>query len=100
MMATRKLAVRKPRKAPERAPRKLTDDHIEALREFADSDVADRRKLASQSERSGGIEYPNSIVKGLFVLVDANRTIWRFRRRRREKGVRTTIFRTLGEWPM
>lgn len=100
MMATRKLAVRKPRKAPERAPRKLTDDHIEALREFADSDVADRRKLGSESERSDGIEYPDSIVKGLFVFVGANRTIWRFRRRRREKGVRTTIFRTLGEWPM
>ncbi|WP_459593615.1 integrase arm-type DNA-binding domain-containing protein [Bradyrhizobium diazoefficiens] len=100
MMATRKLAVRKPRKAPERAPRKLTDDHIEALREFADSDVADRRNLGSEAERSEGVEYPDSIVKGLFVFVGANRTVWRFRRRRREKGVRTTIFRTLGEWPM
>ncbi|MCK1523057.1 tyrosine-type recombinase/integrase [Bradyrhizobium sp. 17] len=100
MMATRKLAVRKARKAPERAPRKLTDDHIEALREFADSDVADRRSHGVENERSEGVEYPDSIVKGLFVFVGANRTIWRFRRRRREKGVRTTIFRTLGEWPM
>ncbi|QPF91484.1 tyrosine-type recombinase/integrase [Bradyrhizobium commune] len=100
MMATRKLAVRKARKAPDRAPRKLTDDHIEALREFADSDVADRRSLGSEGERSEGVEYPDSIVKGLLLFVGANRTIWRFRRRRREKGVRTTIFRTLGEWPM
>jgi integrase len=100
MMATRKLAVRKARKALDRAPRKLTDDHIEALREFADSDVADRRNLGTESERSEGVEYPDSIVKGLFVFVGSNRTIWRFRRRRREKGVRTTIFRTLGEWPI
>ncbi|QOZ79927.1 hypothetical protein XH83_33835 [Bradyrhizobium sp. CCBAU 53351] len=100
MAATRNLPARRARKAPARAPRKLTDDHIEALREFADSDAADRRSFGTNNERSEGVEYPDSIVKGLFVFVGANRTVWRFRRRRREKGVRTTIFRTLGEWPM
>ena len=65
-------------------PRKLTDQHIEALREFFDN----------------ACSYPDSIVKGLHVYIGAHKTIWRFQRRRRIKGQRSTSFKTLGEWPM
>lgn len=73
-MATRKSATK---------PRRLTDEHIGALREF------DTRGT-----------YPDSIVFGLHVYIGATKTIWRFQRRRRIKGQRLTAFKTLGEWPM
>jgi integrase len=73
-MATRKATIK---------PRRLTDEHIEALREF------DTRGT-----------YPDSIVFGLHVYVGTTKTIWRFQRRRRIKGQRSTAFKTLGEWPM
>ena len=64
-------------------PRKLTDAHIEALREFD--------TLGS---------YPDSVVFGLRIFVGTRKTTWRFQRRRRIKGTRSTSFKTLGEWPM
>jgi integrase len=64
-------------------PRKLTDAHIEALREFD--------TLGS---------FPDSVVFGLRIFIGARKTIWRFQRRRRIKGTRSTSFKTLGEWPM
>jgi integrase len=73
-MATRSATIK---------PRKLTDAHIEALREFD--------KLGT---------FPDSIVFGLHIFVGAQKTTWRFQRRRRVKGVRSMTFRTLGEWPM
>ena len=73
-MATRKSSTK---------PRRLSDGHIEALREF------DTRGT-----------YPDSVVFGLHVYVGATKTIWRFQRRRRIKGQRSTAFKTLGEWPM
>ena len=70
-----------------RTPRLLTDDHIEALREFADDDPA---QLGY---------YPDSKVFGLTVFLGKKSTIWRFRQQSRSKGKRSSVFKTLGSWP-
>lgn len=85
-MAT-KFSARKPPKhtdpnAPIR-PRKLSDQHIEALREF--------NTLGT---------YPDSVVPGLRIRVGVHRSTWLFFQRRRIRGERSTTFRALGTWPL
>lgn len=85
-MAT-KLSARKPRRntdpdAPIKA-RKLSDQHIEALREFDTLGT-----------------YPDSVVPGLRIRVGVHRSTWLFFQRRRTKGKRSTTFRALGTWPL
>ena len=70
-----------------RKSRLLDDDHIEALREFADDD-----------EKMRGY-YPDSKVFGLTVFLGAKSTVWRFRQQSRTKGKRSSVFKTLGNWP-
>jgi integrase len=70
-----------------RKPVILTDDLVEARREFADDDP----KLLGY--------YPDSKVFGLQIFVGAKSTVWRFRQQRRFKGTRTSSFKTLGHWP-
>ena len=70
-----------------RKPRLLSDDHIEALREFADD----------QSSLLG--YYPDSKVFGLNIFLGAKSTVWRFRQQSRIKGKRSSVFKTLGNWP-
>ena len=70
-----------------RKPRLLTDDHIEALREFADDDPA----------RLG--YFPDSKVFGLTIFLGTKSTVWRFRQQSRSKGNRSSVFKTLGNWP-
>ena len=69
-----------------RKPRLLDEDHIEALREFAD-------------EPSGLGYYPDSKVFGLTIFLGAKSTVWRFRQQSRAKGKRSSVFKTLGYWP-
>jgi hypothetical protein len=69
-----------------RKPRLLDEDHIEALREFAD-------------EPSGLGYYPDSKVFGLTIFLGAKSTVWRFRQQSRTKGKRSSVFKTLGYWP-
>src|ERR1700678_1490034 len=69
-----------------RKPRLLSDDHIEALREFADD----------QSSLLG--YYPDSKVFGLNIFLGAKSTVWRFRQQSRIKGKRSSVFKTLGNW--
>ena len=70
-----------------RKPRLLEDKHIEALREFADDDPA---QLGY---------YPDSKVFGLTIFLGAKSTVWRFRQQSRSKGKRSSVFKTLGNWP-
>ncbi len=70
-----------------RKPRLLDDDHIEALREFADD------------EPSSLGYYPDSKVFGLTIFLGAKSTVWRFRQQSRTKGKRSSVFKTLGNWP-
>src|SRR5579872_3695751 len=70
-----------------RKPRLLDDNHIEALREFADDDPV----LCGY--------YPDSKVFGLTIFLGAKSTVWRFRQQGRRKGKRTSVFKTLGNWP-
>src|SRR5580704_4475693 len=70
-----------------RKPRLLSDDHIEALREFAD----DQPSLLGY--------YPDSKVFGLNIFLGAKSTVWRFRQQSRIKGKRSSVFKTLGNWP-
>src|SRR5258708_5721577 len=69
-----------------RKPRLLDENHIEALREFADE------------ETSLGY-YPDSKVFGLSIFLGAKSTVWRFRQQSRNKGKRSSVFKTLGNWP-
>ena len=69
-----------------RKPRLLDDDHIEALREFADNE-------------EGRGYYPDSKVFGLTIFLGAKSTVWRFRQQGRSKGKRSSVFKTLGNWP-
>jgi integrase len=69
-----------------RKPRLLDDHHIEALREFADD------------PRLGGY-FPDSKVFGLSIFLGAQSTVWRFRQQGRNKGKRSSVFKTLGNWP-
>ncbi|MEO6783592.1 MAG: integrase family protein [Bradyrhizobium sp.] len=64
-------------------PRKLSDQHIEALREF--------NTLGT---------YPDSVVPGLRLRVGVHRSTWLFFQRHRIKGKRSTTFRALGTWPV
>jgi integrase len=64
-------------------PRKLSDQHIEALREF--------NALGTFSD---------SVVPGLRLRVGVHRSTWLFFQRHRIKGKRSTTFRTLGTWPV
>src|ERR1035437_4226977 len=57
-----------------RKPRLLDEDHIEALREFADD-----------NEEGRGY-YPDSKVFGLTIFLGAKSTVWRFRQQRRSKS--------------
>jgi hypothetical protein len=57
-----------------RKPRLLDDDHIEALREFADD------------EPSSLGYYPDSKVFGLTIFLGAKSTVWRFRQQSRTKA--------------
>jgi integrase len=70
-----------------RKPRLLTDDQIEAAREFADDDA---KHLGY---------YPDSKVFGLTIFLGAKSTVWRFRQQSRSKGKRSSVFKTLGNWP-
>src|ERR1017187_6488020 len=70
-----------------RKPRLLDDDHIEALREFADDNEVGRGY------------YPDSKVFGLTIFLGAKSTVWRFRQQGRNKGKRSSVFKTLGNWP-
>src|SRR5579872_4013072 len=70
-----------------RKPRLLEDKHIEALREFADDDPA----LLGY--------YPDSKVFGLTIFLGTKSTVWRFRQQSRTKGKRSSVFKTLGNWP-
>ena len=70
-----------------RKPRLLNEDSIEALREFADDEP-----------RLGGY-FPDSKVFGLSIFLGAKSTIWRFRQQGRNKGKRSSVFKTLGNWP-
>ena len=70
-----------------RKPRLLDDTHIEALREFADDEPSDLGY------------YPDSKVFGLTVFLGAKSTVWRFRQQSRTKGKRSSVFKTLGNWP-
>jgi integrase len=81
-----KAPVQKEPKA-KRKPRLLDDNHIEALREFADEDPA----LLGY--------YPDSKIFGLTIFLGAKSTVWRFRQQSRSKGKRSSVFKTLGNWP-
>jgi hypothetical protein len=70
-----------------RKPRLLDEKHIEALREFADDDPG----LLGY--------YPDSKVFGLTIFLGAKSTVWRFRQQSRSKGKRSSVFKTLGNWP-
>jgi hypothetical protein len=70
-----------------RKPRLLGEDHIEALREFADD------------EPSNLGYYPDSKVFGLTIFLGAKSSVWRFRQQSRTKGNRSSVFKTLGNWP-
>jgi integrase len=70
-----------------RKPRLLDDNHIEWLRDLADDD-----------EKLRGY-YPDSKVFGLTVFLGAKSTVWRFRQQSRTKGSRSSVFKTLGNWP-
>src|ERR1035441_6453297 len=70
-----------------RKPRLLDEDSIEALREFADDEP-----------RLGGY-FPDSKVFGLSIFLGAKSTVWRFRQQGRNKGKRSSVFKTLGNWP-
>jgi integrase len=65
-----------------RKPRKLTDEHIEALREL---------------EFRGLV--PDSIVQGLFIYLGVHRTSWIYKKWSRTKGRRTSTEQTIGHWP-
>jgi integrase len=69
-------------------PSKLSDQRIEALREFANDDP----KLLGT--------YPDSVVPGLRIRVGVHRSTWLFFQRHRIKGRRSTTFRALGTWPL
>ncbi len=64
-------------------PRKLSDQHIEALREF--------NTLGTFSD---------SVVPGLRIRIGVHRSTWLFFQRHRIKGKRSTTFRALGTWPL
>jgi integrase len=64
-------------------PRKLSDQHIEALREFDTLGT-----------------YADSVVPGLRIRVGVHRSTWLYFQRHRIKGNRSTTFRSLGTWPM
>jgi integrase len=70
-----------------RKPRLLDEHQIDALREFADDDP----KFCGY--------YPDSKVFGLTVFLGAKSTVWRFRQQSRTKGSRSSVFKTLGNWP-
>src|SRR5258708_39526940 len=76
-------------KAPvhKRKPRLLDEDHIEWLRDLADD------------EPSNLGYYPDSKVFGLTIFLGAKSTVWRFRQQSRTKGKRSSVFKTLGNWP-
>src|SRR3979409_1440429 len=63
-----------------RKPRLLDEDHIEALREFADD------------KPSNLGYYPDSKVFGLTIFLGAKSSVWRFRQQSREKGKRSSVF--------
>jgi hypothetical protein len=71
-----------------RKTRVLSDDHIAALREFAD----DEPGIIGQSFR-------DSKVFGLMIFIGAQANVWRFKQQRRVKGKMTAHFKTLGKWP-
>jgi len=85
-MATKFSARKRPKHTDPNAPikaRKLSDQHIEAMREF------DARGT-----------FPDSVVPGLRIRVGVHRSTWLFFQRRRIKGDRSTTFRKLGTWPL
>jgi hypothetical protein len=63
-------------------PRKISDQQIEALREFDSVGT-----------------YPDSVVPGLRIRIGVHRSTWFFFQRHRVKGERSAIFRTLGIRP-
>jgi integrase len=71
------------RKLNDAKPRKLSDPHIEALREFDQLGV-----------------YPDSIVQGLRLRLGVHRATWIFKQWQRKHGDRSVISRTLGTWPL
>jgi integrase len=70
-----------------RKPRLLNEDHVEWLRDLADDDEALRGY------------YPDSKVFGLTIFLGAKSSVWRFRQQSRTKGKRSSVFKTLGNWP-
>jgi hypothetical protein len=43
--------------------------------------------------------YPDSKVFGLTIFLGAKSSVWRFRQQSRTKGKRSSVFKTLGNWP-
>src|ERR1700761_5878634 len=84
------MSTRKSKLVANSKPRKLTDLHVETLREF----------FNSEGDDGDGKTYPDSIVRGLHIFVGRNKTIWRFQRRRRIKGTRHTTFKSRGKCPL
>jgi integrase len=70
-----------------RKPRLLDDEHVEALREFADDDAG---MLGY---------YKDSKVFGLAIYLGSKSTVWRFRQQQRVKSKVISNFKTLGSWP-
>jgi integrase len=70
------------KKPKARKPRKLTDEHIDALREL---------------EFRGLV--PDSVVQGLFIYLGIHRTSWIYKKWSRTKGRRTSTEQTIGHWP-
>jgi Arm DNA-binding domain len=64
-------------------PRKLSDPHIEALREFGHVGV-----------------FPDSQVPGLRVRIGVRKVSFVFFQQHRLKGTRSHTFEVLGEWPV
>jgi integrase len=70
------------KKPKARKARKLTDDHITALREF---------------EYRGLV--PDSVVQGLFIYLGVHRTSWIYKKWARVKGKLKSREKTIGHWP-
>jgi integrase len=70
------------KKPKARKARKLTDEHITALREF---------------EFRGLV--PDSVVQGLFIYLGVHRTSWIYKKWARVKGKLKSREKTIGHWP-
>src|ERR1035437_8392346 len=65
---------------------------------FDDDLIEWRRDLADEDAALGGYR-PDSKVFGLQIFLGAKSSVWRFRQQSRTKGNRSSVFKTLGNWP-